>query len=308
MKPTENLKKSDKEKEAKEGNSVFDFLYSDDIRISTLLSQFNNFGHLTNITHENSAQKGKHDTGAFEGSGSAIFAKAQMRYEGANISSYAESSQRSYNPRWTNTLNFLAEIDSRAMLKHNIMEARIGDLILVNGPIAIKDLSTLEKIWGLPAFKQFAHLGVTEDISANRSERRKSTQKNNIQKEIKKPSELDLFFDLVKILPHTTQITIDGDQKAWGILKPESLISTPSDFVLKYGGRIPGQWAILGILDAEPEELIIGGSAKETTNLQDLSSNFLGILEPIVRQLLGRPADSFGITPLVILREIGETL
>ena len=180
------MKKSDKEKEAKEGNSVFDFLYSDDTRISTLLSQFNNFGHLTNITHENNAQKGKHDTGAFEGSGSAIFAKAQMRYEGSNNSSYAESSQRSYNPRWTNTLNFLDEIDSRAMLKHNIMEARLGDLILVNGPIAIKDLSTLEKIWGMPAFKQFAHLGVNEDISASRSERRKSIQKNNIQKEIKK--------------------------------------------------------------------------------------------------------------------------
>jgi len=286
--------------------TVFDFLYSDDTRISTLLSQFNEFGHLTNITHEKNAQKGKNDTGTFEGGGNAVFAKAQMRYEGASNSSYAESSQRSYNPRWTNTLTFLDEVDSRGILKHDLKAARLGDLVLVSGPIAIRDMNTLEKLWGMPTFKDFARIGANEQNTANRIDRRKMSRGNNTQKKSREPSNFDLFFDLVRILPHSTQITIGEKEKAWGILKVDSLISSPSDFVLKYGGKIPGQWSIIGILDAEPEGAILEGSLTETSNLQDVSSNLMGILEPIVRQLLGRPADSFGITPLIILREIGE--
>ena len=79
------------------------------------------------------------------------------------------------------------------------------------------------------------------------------------------------------------------------------LTINPDDMFLKYGGKIPGEWFVVGLIDALPEE-------HENNNNLNFPINPLkdGISEMLnaIKALAGRGDDSYGITPLVIFRKM----
>jgi hypothetical protein len=87
----------------------------------------------------------------------------------------------------------------------------------------------------------------------------------------------------------------------WSSLQPESLTMPTTDLSLKYGGQVPGQWKILYLLDAwmdkgEPPDFD-GWSAGGAID---------GILAAMhaMKTIIGRPPNWYGITPLMIFRDI----
>ena len=76
-----------------------------------------------------------------------------------------------------------------------------------------------------------------------------------------------------------------------------------------HGINIAGKWSLLGILDAVPDE-----GAKNSFPTNDMTPAFVerGLipivesLAPVTRFLLGRPNNYFGVTPMLIFREVGH--
>jgi hypothetical protein len=116
--------------------------------------------------------------------------------------------------------------------------------------------------------------------------------------------------DLLKYLPHATLASVKQDGHAvWSSLRDDSLIIASNDLVLKHGVNIPGVWHMLGILDALPnseteaDEDAISQAA--SGSLLGALGDFIGMLGPAIRTMLGRPATSYGMTPILIFRQIG---
>jgi hypothetical protein len=303
-KTTNTSKTSDAAPEPPEDASVFDFLYADTARIASIISQFNDFGNLTDIIHSKTAERSKSDRGTVGVEGGAIIAKGNGSLEKGTQSAVSENNQKSYDPRWVNTLTFLDEIQSRGMLKRDISTASFGDLVLVEGPLNIRDLGTLEKMWDIPMFQHLAEAASGTSPTLSRQEKRRNSAKG-VKAVSKEPTQVDFFFDLVKVLPHTTQLTIGTSEVAWGILKSDGLTSSPSDFALRFGGVIPGNWAAVGILDARPDDLDPSSGGEEVEDPNDILKTFISQIEPVIRAMLGRSSSSYGITPLAVFREIG---
>jgi hypothetical protein len=78
--------------------------------------------------------------------------------------------------------------------------------------------------------------------------------------------------------------------------------------LLKHGVGIEGTWSMLGVLDALP----ISGFDEMKADLSQVTAAeslgalglLLGKLGPAIRRMLGRPDGSYGITPLLIFREV----
>ncbi|RCS21351.1 hypothetical protein DUT91_24730 [Phyllobacterium salinisoli] len=296
--------------EGQRTDSVFDFLYYDTARISSFLSQFDAFGHLTEITHREHANRNKSTVVANKLDGNTLLVKGSISSETDAASEYGQDSQRTYDPRWANALNFLDYLDENRLLQRDISVARIGQFVLASGSLAAFDMGLLRGMWSLPSIKRAMNQGVkVQDGIGNRHSRRKDA--------VTKPAgqtgaeqSIELATDLLSVLPHSIQSSITHDNMSvWASLKEECLTVSPVDLFMKHGMTIAGTWSFVGILDARPEdENFLSELASQTiagTTLGGLGGMLVPHLVPAIRPLLGRPATSFGITPLLLFRQVG---
>ena len=121
------------------------------------------------------------------------------------------------------------------------------------------------------------------------------------------PSEADLALELLPLFPHAVQATLVGNNfRVWTSLTEANIVGLASDLILKHGVVIPGQWHMLGVLDA----LTDAGGAPTPSN--DTAAIMAGtpigglaaMMATGIRQFFGRPATSFGMTPLLIFRAV----
>ena len=80
----------------------------------------------------------------------------------------------------------------------------------------------------------------------------------------------------------------------------DGLSLSPDDLLLKHGFFIAGEWKVLGILDALPDSDNLNIDYSFLPEFQKTLANY----STIVRPRFGRDPDSFGITPLMIFREV----
>jgi hypothetical protein len=127
-------------------------------------------------------------------------------------------------------------------------------------------------------------------------------------------------FEVLGILPHAVHAQLQMDQSSvWCSLKPESLVVSADDIFLKHGVVIPGQWHILGILDAQPDDekkepqaqyeaaeatMKAVGDNAITTFVTKGFGGFIDGIAPFARMLLGRQSRSYGMTPLLVFRAV----
>lgn len=295
---------SKQEHERGREDSVFDFIYVDQQRISLLISQLSDFGEVTSISEEKDAGHASEKYDEFSTSANAVLASGRGTIGNKVYAHSDRSIQRTYDSRWLNALNFLDEAEHRSLINRELRNARIGEVVLAKGPLRIRDFSSLSEIWHKPSMKKSMEVGLDAELPSNRSERRKPGRKNSASSKSKMPTDLEIFLDLVDVLPHTTQAIVGRENLAWGLLKDEGLIGSPSDFALKFGSSIPGEWAMIGVLEAFPGESKSPDDILQTTQLDQVCDALFMHLEPVTRQLLGRPAQAYGLTPLMIMRQV----
>jgi hypothetical protein len=110
--------------------------------------------------------------------------------------------------------------------------------------------------------------------------------------------------DIMPSFPHSAQCTITGtDFSVWSTLSTGGMVGTVEDLSLKHGTDIPGEWHLLGVLDALPSPIAEQISIVSTgipENLGDLIKN----LSNLGRTLLGREPEAYGVTPLLLFRDV----
>ena len=235
-----------------------------------------------------------------------------------------KSEARDYDPLWSNALALLDYLESNDLIQRSPISARIGQFVLATGSMTIMDLTLFKGLWSLPAVKQAVARSQQSGSSPssslptqNRQQRRADRSQSPQNSVAQSGSDVltDSMLSLVEMLPHALQVRITlNESKAvvWASLGNDAMVVSGADLLLKHGVSIAGEWTMIGVLDAFPD-------ADETGNLTEdgiagamsalsLSDNPFGQLMfqmmPHIRPLLGRPFSAFGVTPLVIFREV----
>lgn len=299
----ESGKPSDKEQGQQENDSVFDFLYHDPERIGSFLSQMDPGGHLRSYKRTVNVNDGTADAFENKVTGGAVVFKGATKATTSSSTLAGEGSESTYDPIWTNARSFLDFLTSRDFIQNDLSEANIGQFVLGSGDLSVLDFVMLKSMWKLPSMQHFIKNGASEP-EGNRSERRSqsATQKPKSKPE---PTEMDLALEMMEVLPHSIQgrmSTLHG--QVWTTLREECLVTSPSDLVLKHGLTLPGEWNMLGILDAYPDHSSDVADLPLSGDMSDILPTFLATLTPVTRGILGRPQNAYAMTPLLIFREV----
>ncbi len=290
------------EQDEQSTDSVYDFLYHDAQRVASFLSQFDNSGHLTQVVQGTGIHRTKSDTGVASVKGSALAVSGEGTYTTTAADEHRKDSQRVYDPLWANALTLLDYLSERDMIVRDITKAKIGQFALASGSLQVTDLGIVRKMLDLQTMRTAIGQGLQPAPTGNRHQRRAG----------KAPAapppmtDMTIGIEVLAIMPHSVQATVTGGEvKTWCTLKSECLTVQSSDLLLKHGVAIPGEWHVLGIADASPDDEL-----EETPSSDDVAAGIVqsgfgavvSALVPLTRMLLGRPQQCYGITPLMIFR------
>jgi len=298
-------------------SSVFDFLYHDARRIASFLAQFEVYGSLQQVRASESVGKSQSAKTSAAAKGSALVVGGSLGYDLHVGEDLKDAAERVYDPLWTNARAFLNYLDQHRLIIRDLAKARIGQFVLVNGALAAFDMGLFKDAWALTSVKENISIelrkqqGESAATGENRHERRrraKEKDRGGNDGEVSATAALELL----TILPHSIMATVQsGDRSVWCSLRDDSLIIKSSELLLKHGVKIAGDWSILGVLDAQPvaeenltEEIV--SSFVAAGSLGMLAGQIAQSIAPNVRLMLGRPIGAFGVTPLLIFREISR--
>lgn len=294
--------------EAPARGSVFDYLYHDARRVGSFLAQFETYGVPSQVkaTEGSGRSETTRTTGGADLGVPGVI-KAQTAVDATVSEDERDTAERTYDPLWSNARALLDYLTEHNMMQRDLWSAGIGQFVLVKGSLIVLDVAMLKEAWGKPSVKSFVTKGAAVSTPAKPKGKGKA-QGNSDQDHVK------LFMEMLSIFPHSIQAHLMGDDfSAWGTLSPASLAGMSSDLVLKHGSFVPGVWHVLGILDATPDPRPGEDPQDFTlshldTVVAELAGTLIGTLTaqlaPMARQILGRPRGSFGITPLLVFRDV----
>jgi hypothetical protein len=249
---------------------LYDFIYIDTKRFSLYFAQLDPHGTLTGIkktASENSVLNASGKVGAFVASGTV-----------SGSSTVVEGVERQFDPLWTLPITVINRLDELKFIKRSAADARVGELFLAKGRLQILDVRTIKELFPLIADKTSEVVGGQSNVKV---------------------------VDSLKHFPDTLQMYFfDSDSALWATLNPDNMIIGSDDFILKHGSAVPGEWHILGVLDAfEPiSARLYWGDLRSS----DMVRSVMKASEAI-RKEFGRPNNTVAITPLAIFRAIRPT-
>lgn len=260
--------------------SLFDYIYLDRQKLAAYAAQFFDDGVLTTLK----TSAANSDTNGFN-----IGAKLYVVEGGGNQSSIvSETLERNYDASWSLPLNVLSALQSNNFIHAGFAGAKIGNLVMTSGRAKLLDVGMLKSMWrvGLNATLS----GMPTTTSAHK--RARTELKDTWEK----------IGGIIDNVPRSVQLHLSTDECAvWTTLSQDGMIINPDDLALKYGGKIVGDWHIIGIFDARPEQ----GEAEEQVEQEEMGllTGMFGMMDGI-RGMVGRPENAYGITPIAIFRKI----
>lgn len=301
---------SEQQRQSQKRNSVFDFLYHDARRVASFLAQFEGYGALTNVKSMEAVARATTTKGQIEaGGGVPLIAQGKAVIDRSNLSEERDSAERTFDPLWANAIRFMDFAEERGLIKRDIETARIGQIVLIKGDLALFDFSVIRKAWDLEAIRRMIKSQAQngQQHGGNRADRRRQGHLRADET----PTEAELSIDMMTIVPHLVQASVkSANASTWSSLRDEWMTIPPADLLLKHGTAVPGEWGLLGVLDAFPDPVGDGDDSRlfaslvAGASLNELGLQFAGTLAPIIRKLLGRPDLAYGVTPLIIFREV----
>ena len=303
------------EDESSKNHLVLDFLYNDSRRVGSFLSQFE-VGHLTQLTQldEVADQVGESSGRQFALGAPKVLGGGSQTQESTGTAT-KDASTRVYDPYWSNARALLDHLASRNLIHADIATAPMGSFVLISGALNVIDLGMLKEAWKLPSIKNAVMAGAVDDQSSaqlNRADRRRNQRGWKSTGQMSEAEQnTQLMLEMLTILPHSIHAVVaSGFESVWCQLKDEHLVGSSSDFMTKHGVMIPGRWSVLGILDARPDLDALGEQDDQLVADPNsiYSNSLLGIianqLAPAIRVMLGRPIQSYGVTPLLMFRYV----
>jgi hypothetical protein len=183
------------------------------------------------------------------------------------------------------------------MVRRSLIGCPIGGLLLISGDLFLVNMRSFEKTWG--AISTNVQVGA----EPNRKARRAAATRGE-------SSATNFDAGGLRVLGSLEQpvfmILRSGKDRLWSTLDPNFLSGGSADLNLKHGLTVAGEWHMLSILDCHPGSGVI--SATEMGRLSGggdntFSDSVISIWNEF-RLVFGRPIDCYGVTPIVIMREI----
>lgn len=264
-------------------NYLFDFIYLDKDRIGSYYAQLFDDGVLTSIKRTASSQ---------ETSANSLGVGAPKLLIGGELKSgeaVGRGIESQFDTAWTIPIEVINELDRLNFITRDLPSATLGQIVLFGGRIQIIDLRMVQELWE-PIIAMQAK---GEQAAAKTPQARKAAaaQVENNKSMIK----------IVSKLPHTMQMrAFNGDMQLWSTLNPSALTINGEDLAFKHGASIPGDWIVLGILDAKPD---VSEDFALPNNLSELESGMLQMMMGL-RVFFGRNDADYGITPIAIFRPV----
>jgi hypothetical protein len=298
-------------------DSVYDFLYHDARRIGSFLAQFDSLGHLQQVTSSETASKGVKRGYSMKVAGNLPMPGALEPAEGSITlgadpsQSGSEGQQRVYDPLWTNALALLDYLDERDLIQRDLTAGRLGQFVIASGELSILNAEMLPKIWESEAVRNMAvgqwAENVTKQWGANpQNSALRPHERAKAEKAVFKAAEMSArgSMEILTTFPHSAQCTIKGTNfSVWSTLSTEGMIGTVADLSLKHGTEIPGQWHLLGVLDALPNPIPPQTQIVNTgvpIHMGSVIRNFSNL----GRTILGRAPEAHGVTALLLFRGV----
>lgn len=257
------------------------------------------------MTRNKDGSRGKRETSGHEAKGNVGIAGGKLHGGTETTLDMAEGYSKVFDPYWANARAFLDHLSDRDMIQKDMANAQLGQFVLAKGWLSILDLAMFKDAWKLPAIQRKVREGgaPTKKVSQMTAAERQANQEQK--------DNSDLMLEMIQIMPHSvhaSMITTGEDPKLlWCTLREEYLVIPASDIVLAHGAMMPGEWSVMGILNAQPEFLTPEPEAENDQTpglMQSVVGQVSKLIAPIVRVALGRPAAAHAITPLLIFREV----
>ncbi|WP_434033684.1 hypothetical protein [Cupriavidus sp. a3] len=264
-----------------------DFAYLDRNRAALYFSQLNpESGAPTQVKRTE-----KH--GGTDGDKLTVGIPKLIATEFAGNSQFERSLEGQFDPTWLLPIEAMQKLDELNYISTNLEEARIGGLALLTGRMRIIDIRFLKELWPF----------VGEMVTKQVAEALPNGGNHKIKQQFlaAKKKENDLMASVIAKMPHALQATFYVDDKQlWTTLPPENMLINPEDLALKHGAEIAGEWHLLGVIDALPEDSLPQPIPGEQLDLEDGMINILNAM----RTFMGRKSSAFGVTPIAIFRTI----
>lgn len=275
---------SRQELESQSTEFLCDYIYVDNVKLAHFYSQLSENGLVSQTkktSKDSSTERADVKVSAMVAGGT--FDTRSTAEEGLELT---------IDAAFTRPQETLDALDERGFIHRDLTGAAMGNLVLFAGNVSIFDIRMLKDLWPLMgnAFAENETAHVT-----NPKEKQKLVQ------QLKK--NFEEIATLLQKLPHALQGTVVAeDGSAWFTLNPIHMLSNPEDLTFKHGSDLKGTWHILGILDAHPDsfEPDVDQSNLPSSDMETMMRQVLGA----VRTMFGRPADRYGITPVMIFRAI----
>lgn len=259
--------------------SIFDFLYLDNTKIKSFYAQLTGFGSLTSIKENNNSGSTENIEGSL---GAPSIAGAKLAY----VSSNAQANEKLYDAIPTMPREMINRLDELGYIERELSEDSAGKLVLLQGKLSITDVNTLKDMLG-PVLTQEAISRVNQ---LNHKERRKMVQQVDVENKN--------LIDLINSIPYALEAMLFvGDSSVWMTLNRDEMVGNPHDINLKHGSLLYGDYYVLGVLDAIPND-------DETISADNEWHSSLSTIANSLKDALGRSTDSYGITPIAIFRVI----
>jgi hypothetical protein len=265
-----------------EKDSPVDFLYLDKQRISSLIGQLSDRGML--IAFRSTVAKSQSSEGM--AGGTIAVAKA----EGKTSRTTSESAEETYDPFWTHAYTFLQDLEANFAVP--LETARMGSLVKFEALVQFLDLRIMRNLWE-PSARAFLHSQAETQTAPSLSRKKRREQHRQQQPQVSDAVKIGL--EVLKEVPHLLHMTFLARSgfRFWAAAQPSYLTINSEDLVMKYGAVIDGLWTVVGIIDGHP------GDSPEPLKIGPILDGVVTAMAGL-RELIGRPKDHFGLTPIAI--------
>lgn len=217
---------------------VLDFIYHDARRVGSLLTQFEGGGHLVALTEREHAQKSEKTHAKFTAATDIKVVKAGIELGVAPESTGGEALERQLDPIWANAISLLEYVEEKGMIAPNPATARIGQFVRISGILRIQDLRIVTSVLNSKKFMDLM----------------RSVQSPKEAKEFQAIfNKIGMWLELVPV-GVVAEIRRANGERFWSGIPSEGLTMAPEQIFLKHGPVLAGEWSILGILDAKPDD------------------------------------------------------
>lgn len=259
-----------KENETQSGLSettpLIDFLYVDEARVDSLISQLRN-GTLRSVTKTVGTSEGSY----IAGKGDLQVIGGQIRHESTSSGSAAEN----YDPFHNKIIQLLQDLS--LPVQDSISGEISGRLMNLIGKVRIRDMQSAKALFPL-ILKNQKLFGLSKAAA----------------------SPIKGVSDFIQAMSNSIELSMNlqNGVRISGNLKENGLTIRQTDLARTYGAELPGKWYVMGILDYTP----FPNTAEEPTAAIQSIENIVDQYTDALRKLYSE--SNYSIIPILIFRTI----